>query len=145
MPCNHITWILPRLGIIKHYRPNIRSNHNRLYLFYILQRTYTDIFSYKNRPYNLEWLFSLFSDFYLIIYAATDKYVSIGIVVGWDQMGDFAIVLCEVFHFCTVYGVMQGDVSLIVTDDDSLLKEVEVKCAYLIWSDIHIYFLHITI
>lgn len=60
-------------------------------------------------------------------------------VLGGNQVCDFARVLAQSFHFCSVCSVMQSNISFGVAHYHPLLEKVEGKCGNLICCNIHVY------
>jgi hypothetical protein len=60
-------------------------------------------------------------------------------------MGHLGSVSCQIFHFGSVCSIVQSDVSLSVTDYHAFPQKIEVKSRNLERSDIHVYFLDVSV
>ena len=89
-----IAHVLASLNVIKHYRPDSRAHHYRLYLLNILQTSNTHILLNTYRPNNLKRLLSLPCYLDFVINPTTDKNINTGVVLGRYQMSYLTIVLC---------------------------------------------------
>ena len=121
--------VLPSLNIEKGDIGSIGGHDDQLRKGAILHGSDLDVLLQVYGPNHLERLLGLPAYANLVIQGATDEHIDPRLyVLGGNDVRDLTAVPGQGLHLGAVGRVVESDVALAVTDDHSLLQEVEVEC-----------------
>lgn len=129
---------LARFDVIKGNGADIGAYNNQLSLWAVVEAVDRDFLDNLNNSDYLIRLFCLLEDPDLVVQAATDEDVNIGLVLGGDKVGDLAGMLAESLHLGPIGGIVQGYIALGVPHYHPFFQEVEFESRNLILGHIHV-------